>query len=187
MSRRRHASRRRLQSANPRIVRRHAYRTSAVAADSSGRTSRRNRRRFAPARSARCPLQIPRAVRPPVKSIVRLISHQKFRHICIPQQNRTRPAQSRHQRRIFHRNVAATQTAPTLARPPRHIYTTLHRNRHAVQRPKRIRMRTRPLPNRSLRNLRLRTRCIHVHIRKRIQLRIPPRIQFRNPLQMRVH
>src|SRR5271155_2808182 len=147
-----------------------------------------NRRRRCPAaRSARCPLQIPRAVRPPVKRVVRLISHQKFRHIRIPQQNRASPAQSRHQRSILRRHVTPSQTAPTLARPPSHIHTTLHRNRHAVQQSKRIRMRTRPRPDRSLRNRRLFPRALHIHIHKRIQLRIAPRVQFRNPPQMRIH
>ena len=187
MSRRRHPPWRWLQSANPRKMCGNSYRAAAVAPHPSRRTSRRNCRRFPAARSARCPLQIPRTIRPPVKSIVRLISHQKFRHIRIPQQNRASPSQSRHQRRVLRGNVAATQTAPTLARPPRHFQRTLHRNRHAMQRTQRIRMRTRPRLDCSLRNLRLLPRPIHIHMHKRIQLRIPPRIQFRNPPQMRIH
>jgi hypothetical protein len=187
MSGRRHAPRCRLQSANPGKMRRDAYRSAAIAPYSPRRTSRCNRRRFPAARSARCPLQIPRTIRPPVKSIVRLISHQKFRHIRIPQQNRASPSQSRHQRRIFRRDVAAPQSAPALARPPRHIHTTLRRNRYAVQQSKRIRVRTRPRSDCSLRNLRLLPRPIHVHMHKRIQLRIASRIQFRNPPQMRIH
>jgi len=184
MSRRRHPPWRWLQSANPRKMCGNSYRAAAVAPYTSRRTPRSNRRRFPSARSAGCPLQIPRAIRPPVKRIVRLISHQKFRHIRIAKQNCPSCSQPRNQRRVLGRNETLPQTAPTLARPPRHFHRTLHRNRHAMQRTQRISTRVRP--NRGLRNLGLRARPIHIHMYKRIQLRFAAAIQFRDPRQMRI-
>ena len=135
MSRRRHPPRGRLQAANPRIMRRHAYRTAAVAPHSSRRTSRRNRRRFPAARSARSPLRIPRTIRSPIECIVRLISHQKFRHIRIPQQNRpsaraiASPASHPPQERI--RDAIGSHTRK--ATPPRPPSSSQKSERHAAR------------------------------------------------------
>ena len=88
MARRRDATRRGLQSGDAAEMGGYAHRSSAVAADSAGRTKRRDRRRLAAAGSARGARQIPRIVRAPDDVVVGLVIGQKLRAIRFGERDR---------------------------------------------------------------------------------------------------
>ena len=101
-----------LQRADAREVRRHAHRPAAVATQSRGGHPRRNRRRLAPARSARRALEVPRIARAPMQQVRGLIGHQELRAVGGAQNQRSRRAQPRHHHRIL------AGTSPLCSRLP---------------------------------------------------------------------
>ena len=111
----RNPSRRRLQRADAREVRRHAHRSAAIAAQPSRRKPRSNRRRLAAARSARRALQVPGIARPPVQQIGRLVCHQELRAVGRAQNQRSRRPEPRHHHRIFAWALALVQQTANLA------------------------------------------------------------------------